>query len=73
MHDKLVFSWFFLYKLFTRLGLVVKCPRKITVLLMVKLRQKGEMVLQLRQKEEMKRKTMAPFEVGGDIDEGEGN
>jgi hypothetical protein len=29
------------------------------VLIMVKLRHKGEMVLQLRQKEEMRRKTMA--------------
>jgi hypothetical protein len=33
--------------------------RKVMVLIMVKLRHKGEMVLQLRQKEEMRRKTMA--------------
>jgi hypothetical protein len=68
MHAKLVCPWFFLSKLFTRLVLVVKCMGKIMVLMMVKLRQKWELVPQLRQKremvlqlrpKEMRRKTMA--------------
>jgi hypothetical protein len=62
--------------LFIRLGLVVKCLRRVVMLTRVRLNYKQEMVLQLSHKKEMvlplrkKKEMVTPFEARGAIDEG---